>query len=305
MNKKWEPRQSRATTHFKFYSEKYLWGSTRSELSPDERSVWIDFLCLETLNFGVIEVYSRDQLAQQLLISRELLDRSIKKFIKSGKVKRKYNKREKKEIFAIVNWSRFQADYLTKRAKKSASYEIKESGGEVEKSDTEIQPTLKERKGKEIKSEEIKLEEIKRNDATVPESSDLTDSENPSPLHSVSNPPNRANITKKEQFLAMLKQCEGYPFDEHRDSVLFDITVTECPRINVIKQTEKKIVWWSEHPDAIRADPRKQLTDWFYEEFKFQKTGEPQRIGEIAKEIADKDHRNWVKQLLDKGGKNV
>ena len=81
MKKEWEPRQSRATTHFKFYSEKYLWGSTKTELKPDERAVWVDFLCLASMNFGMIEIYSRDQLAQQLMISYELLNRSIEKFI--------------------------------------------------------------------------------------------------------------------------------------------------------------------------------------------------------------------------------
>ena len=72
MKKEWEPRQSRADTHFKFYSEKFLWGSTRSELLPDERSVWVDFLCLATMNFGVIEVYSRDQLARQLIMEAQM-----------------------------------------------------------------------------------------------------------------------------------------------------------------------------------------------------------------------------------------
>ena len=82
MSKKDEKGQSRATTWFKFYSENHLWGSTRAELNPDERAVWVDFLCLGTMNFGEIGVFSRDQLAQQLLIDSELLDRSIDKFIK-------------------------------------------------------------------------------------------------------------------------------------------------------------------------------------------------------------------------------
>lgn len=159
MTKEIEPRKSRASTHFKFFSEKYLWGSTRSELLPDERAVWVDFLCLASLNFGVIEAYSRDQLAQQLLISRELLDRSIEEFIKFGKITRKYHKKEKKEIFTIVKWSRFQADYLTKRSKKSTIYEKKERIEKMGKPDAENHPTLQERKGEKITLQQTTLKE--------------------------------------------------------------------------------------------------------------------------------------------------
>lgn len=60
MTKGQQPRQSRARTHFKFYSEQFLFGSTRSELDPDERAVWVDFLCLASLNLGDVECYSRD-----------------------------------------------------------------------------------------------------------------------------------------------------------------------------------------------------------------------------------------------------
>jgi len=298
MKKEWEPRQSRATTHFKFYSEKYLWGSTRAELFPDERGVWIDFLCLATMNFGKIELYSRDQLAQQLLISRELLDRSIEKFIKFGKVTRKYYKKEKKEIFAIVKWSLFQADYLTKKARKSSSYGKKERIGKTSKSDAENLPTLKERKGKEIKSENITLDKINACNSENPNNHYSNKLETSSPLPSISNSFNAGELTLKDQFLSMLKDCIGYPFDEVKDSLLFEITATECPNINIIKQTKKKIAWWKVHPEALKASPREKLQEWFKEESKFQKRIGPIKIGEIMKELGDSDHRRWIKALI-------
>lgn len=300
MNKEYEPRQSRASTHIKFFAEKYLWGSTKTELLPDERSVWLDFLCLGPMNFGVIEIYSRDNLAQQLVISRELLDRSIKKFIKFGKVKRKYSKREKKEILIILNWSRFQADYLTKKAKKLTSYEKKARIIKEGKSDAENQPILKERKGEEIKSEDISLKEIRGDDSRNPESPNSINSEVSSPLHSNSDSFSEREITKKDQFLSMLKVCRDYPFDEAKDALLFDITVTECPKISIIKQTEKKIAWWRNHPDALRANPREQLQKWFKEETEFQSRGGPQKTGEIMEELKDSDQRNWAKKFIEK-----
>jgi len=299
MTEEVEPRQSRTSTHFKFFSEKYLWGSTRSELHPDERAVWIDFLCLASLNFGVIEAYSRDQLAQQLLISRELLDRSIEKFIKFGKVKRKYYKKEKKEIFNIVKWSHFQADYLTKKVKKSTSYGKKERIEKAGKSDAENQPTLQERKGEDSKSDDIASKEIREDESEAQKSPTSISSEVSSPLHSTSTSYSEGEITKKDQFLSMLKACRGYPFDEVKDALLFDITVTECPKINIIKQTEKKIAWWKDRPDALKANPREQFQNWFKEESEFQDREGPQKIGEIMKEIKDPDRRNWIKKVVE------
>ncbi|MFW6173287.1 MAG: hypothetical protein ACOC5T_06030 [Elusimicrobiota bacterium] len=142
MKKDYEVRQSRTTTHFKFYSEKYLWGSTRQQLEPDERSVWLDFLCLATMNYGDVEIYSRDQVAQQLLISQELLDRSIDKFIKYKKVESHCNKDEEKEIYSIVKWNLYQAEYLTKRDKRAKSSQNEHGNAKEGKHDTENTPTL-------------------------------------------------------------------------------------------------------------------------------------------------------------------
>lgn len=299
MRKDYKPRQPRASTHIKFFTEKYLWGSTRSELLPDERAVWVDFLCLGSMNFGVIECYSRDQLAQQLLISRELLDRSTQKFIKYGKIKRKYNKKDKKEIFTILNWCRFQTDYLTKRAKKSTSYEEQERSEKTEISDAENQPTLQERKGEDSKSDYIASKEIREDESEAQRPPDSISSEVSSPLHSTSTSYSEGEITKKDQFLSMLKACRGYPFDEIKDALLFDIAVTEYPKINIIKQTEKKIAWWKDRPAALKANPREQFQKWFKEESEFQDREGPQKIGEIMKEIKDPDRRNWMKKLVE------
>ncbi len=146
MSEKKQPRQSRSRTYFKVFSERMLFGSTRSELLPDERGVWFDFLSLASLNYGEVECFSRDQLSSQLLIDRELLDRSIEKFIKTKKIRRNYKKRGKKEIFPILKWDEHQADCLKKPSKKSSTYKEKERVIKPEESDTDKSP-----KGEEIK----------------------------------------------------------------------------------------------------------------------------------------------------------
>lgn len=298
MIREYEPKQSRANTYIKFFPEKYLWGSTKTELLPDERSVWLDFLCLGSMNFGVIEVYSRDQLAQQLMISRELLDRSCEKFIKYDKIKRRYNKKKKKEIFKIVNWSRYQADYLTKRVKKSSTYGEKERIIKKRNPGAGSKPILKERGGEETKTEERILEETREKDPKNPETPNSFYPENSSPLRPSPYEENK-EITKKEQFLSMLRNCEGYPFDPMKDSLLFDFSVIEYPEINILKQTEKKIAWWEDHPDSLKAKPREKLKEWFKDEFKFIKRGGPQKVGDILPEFKDSDHRKFIMQLTE------
>jgi hypothetical protein len=104
--------QSRKKLYFKFFAESWLWGSSRTELKPDERSVWVDFLSLAASSYGDIEISSRRQLARQLLISMKLLNKSIDNFIKFGKVVA--GSRDEKELLRIANWDEYQADYLKK-----------------------------------------------------------------------------------------------------------------------------------------------------------------------------------------------
>jgi len=68
------------------YIDKHLFGSTRLELEPDERSVWMDLLVLSGKDRGFIRAnesvpYLSAQLAGMLVISEELLERTINKCV--------------------------------------------------------------------------------------------------------------------------------------------------------------------------------------------------------------------------------
>lgn len=290
--RKWQRRQKRAKTHFKFYSEDYLiGGSTRAELLPDERSVWLDFLCLASLNFGKVEIFSRDMLAAQLLISRELLDRSIEKFLKHGKVTRKYNKKEKKEIFYIVKWSLFQADYLTKRLKKTSKNERSE---ECKKGDAELAPTLD-----EMRLHETTLHEMRENESH--QKSQNVKLPN-SPLNSSSFSLGEDFNERKQEFLTLLKDCKNYPFNEANDTMLFEIVAIKHSHIDIIYQLKKKIEWWEKKasPTAVKCKPRTQLLDHFEKAFK-KKEG-PEKVGDIAERFVltqeRKDHIAWLEREI-------
>jgi len=284
MGEEREPRQRRATTHFKFYSEKYLWGSTKTELKPDERAVWIDFLCLASMNFGVIEIYSRHQLARQLMISRKLLDRSIEKFLKFKKIEKKCEvdaqcgvSEEKGDIFIIAKWDYFQARYLTKRVEKSTTYEKPERIVKTGLRDSQFCPTLqettlhnttlqRESKSKEsdinIKSEEdyIESKEIPIENPPSSESKNFTDGK-------------KAIL---QEYLAKLGACPGYSLDDYKDGAQFHYVWDNYPGIDILKELDKKIAWWKKNPEALErtASPRQKLCEWFEKEWEFQNKGE-------------------------------
>jgi hypothetical protein len=77
---------------FPIWIDKLLFGSTRIELAPDERSVWIDLLALSYKDEGYIRAnkncpYPVKQLAGMLLISEELLIRTLNKCLEYQKIK--------------------------------------------------------------------------------------------------------------------------------------------------------------------------------------------------------------------------
>lgn len=289
-SKKTGSQGRRPETRFWVWSEQWLLGSTRTELDNAERAIWMDFLCLASLKSGYIECYSRDQLANQLCISRKLLDKCIEKFLKFKKIRKKVKKSENKEVFVITKWKNYQPQYLWLTPSKSTRRTKKEEDKKDKKSDAYVDDIGEERRGEENGKEKRRGEESK-----PPKDNPSS----PSPLPSAP--------TIKEEFLSELKNCKGYPFNEVEDSLLFDIAIQDYPGINFIRLVKRKVEWWWSHPDALDADPRKQLQDFFREESEFQERGgEPRRIGEIMSGLEDADHRNWIKRgLLGDPKKNV
>ncbi|MFC2160138.1 hypothetical protein ACFLRX_00635 [Acidobacteriota bacterium] len=81
-------KKTKQKTWIKMYPEKWIFGSTREELTNAERAVWMDFLALAALNDppGEIEFITERRLANQLNISPKLLNSTIKKATHYGKI---------------------------------------------------------------------------------------------------------------------------------------------------------------------------------------------------------------------------
>ena len=297
-------------TYIALHVEKWLFGTTKMELEHDEVACFTYFLARAAVTGsdppGQIYYFSDQHLANQLQVPLDLLQRTLEKCKKFKKIRIKFLKRENKYVLSVVNWEKFQHVYLhqkayrqRQKAKKEARKKLILEGTKKHSQNITVRKIEEERRGNEKILEDIKGENIeadKLESSNTPNSNNI---ESSSPILSNSNSFNEREITKKSQFLSMLKACRGYPFDEVKDALLFDITVTECPKINIIKQTEKKIAWWKDRPDALKANPREQFQKWFKEESEFQDREGPQKIGEIMKEIKDPDRRNWIKKLVE------
>lgn len=92
------------------YVDKWIFGSTRIELEPDERSVWIDLLTIAAKDDGFIRAnvetpYPRTQLAGMLVVPLELLDRTIEKCLRP-----EINKLTllPNGTLYVTNWSEYQ-----------------------------------------------------------------------------------------------------------------------------------------------------------------------------------------------------
>ena len=131
-------------------SYKWIHGSIREDLEPDERSVWADLLALGGLTRegrrGYIErsegmPYRKNQLVVMLNITEELFDRSIAKCVNEGRL----------TIFAdgtmlITNWNNYNNtdQFEEKRAKKLAASVAKSQNAQKSKTkDTILDCTVR------------------------------------------------------------------------------------------------------------------------------------------------------------------
>lgn len=109
-------KRGRSYEWLPLWIDKWLMGSTRFELGPGERSVFIDLLVLGAKDDGYIRAnedmgYPHEYLARILNVPIELLEESISKCIEANKVEE-----IKDGIYHIVNWEEYRLSGGYKRA---------------------------------------------------------------------------------------------------------------------------------------------------------------------------------------------
>ena len=93
----------------KIWTEEWLDGSIREQLTTSERSIWVDLLVMagRSRNLGIIQSnpkvpYSHEYLANRFRVSPKELDEALLHFKAQGRIK------EDGKGIEIVNWGKYQ-----------------------------------------------------------------------------------------------------------------------------------------------------------------------------------------------------
>jgi hypothetical protein len=102
--------------------DKWLFGSTRIELKPDERSVWVDFMVLSAKDGGFIRAnegvpYGKEQLAGMLCVDVELLWRTVERCKEVGKIVE-----QKDGTFWLPSWEQYK---ISPRHQRRFSFDVR------------------------------------------------------------------------------------------------------------------------------------------------------------------------------------
>jgi len=134
-------RGSPKMTWVKLHVSGWLHGSIRYQLEPDERGVWADLIAMagQCLARGRIcdndgIAYPKQYIANQLNISLELLERTLGKCKKEGRIA------EIKGVIGITHWKEYQSEY-----ERQIPYRQKASKPDIRKAPYENDADFEER----------------------------------------------------------------------------------------------------------------------------------------------------------------
>jgi hypothetical protein len=246
---------------FALHAEKWLSGSTRTELSPDERACFIDILARATLigadEPGEIRFVNEEQLAIEVRNTHELLLRTLEKCKRFKKIRIHEDRKEKIHVLRILNWKKYQHVYMHQKAYRQRQKALRERQ-EAGTNNDNRKITGDNRRiagyGDRI-GEDKDYEKDKRRDRD-----------------------NLSNNPSKRNFLALLEELSKdpktpYPFNPVLDGALYDQARTSCPNANLQAEVEKKFIHWkSDKPEypMVPERARRQLLAWLKKEEEFQ-----------------------------------
>ena len=173
---------------FKLYPVQWLTGTIRFEYDPAERAVFIDLLSKAAVNDppGEVKFMNYKQLAANFQVPVEVLESTIEKGIKYEKFKYKKSRKKHEKILKVVNWAKYQSEYLRQKPyRKTQSDRTETAISREKKGVTLLQPkeslSYNERCNKvrieEKRGEEKRKEERRGEKATLQD--DLSTTEKP------------------------------------------------------------------------------------------------------------------------------
>lgn len=250
--------------YFALHAEKWLSGSTRTELEHDERACFIDIVAraapLGADAPGEIRFVNAEQLAMEVRVPLDLLKRTLEKCEKFKKIKIYENRKQKIEILRVLNWEKYQHPYLHQRNYRLRQRALRESQNAGTNNDNRKIT----RNNRDITGYGDRIgEDTDKNDDIIVYK-DINTKLSISPA--------------KRNFLNRLKELSKdpktpYPFNPVKDGLLYDQVRAVCPNTDLLAELDKKIDYWRSENQKYpmnRAFARRQLLTWFKKEEDFQ-----------------------------------
>ena len=199
-----------------FYTEHWLWGSTRSEYTLAERAVFVDILALGITGLGKVDITYPKQIATQLVVPLDVLNSTIQKGIQHGKFALKVEKKRKKTFLMILNWTRYQPEYLHERPTRSMK---RGRSAKPPKSDAHVGPI---------------------EDSIVEDSIEVVNSPT-------------GTDTKSEFFKALreLQKAYGDKPDAEQDERLFNYVLRRHRNLDPVRELEGIAALWRKNPAEV------------------------------------------------------
>lgn len=267
-------KKRKADPWFPFWIDKWLFGSTRIELEPDERGVFVDLMAFSKKDDGYIRAnegvpYLEIQLCGYFNITAELLNRTIEKCIKYKKAK---------------------------RLKDGTIYMLSH---DVYK--------LSPRQERRIETEMSEIEDIvsKKPDAKKKNILDNNKEDNNKEKGL------KSNLTDKQttEIVKELITVKGISLQKAGLLVCYikELSI-EFPDLDYVYQMKKKVAWWKDNPLNKKSNIHLQIRNWFIIAQKgFTEARKQQQVGKDTGSKKTKyptEFLNKVFILLRKQGKD-
>lgn len=115
--------------YIKVWVDKWFTGSTRWELTAEERAIWVDFLVLAGQHNppGEFEFAGDEHLANLCRVSIEVIKRAVDKFEQTGKIEiiHKIEPQDPaKSKCIIIKWNEYQPTYPRKESKEETEEDL-------------------------------------------------------------------------------------------------------------------------------------------------------------------------------------
>lgn len=213
---------------FPFWIDKWLFGSTRIELEPDERGVFVDLMAFSKKDDGYIRAnegvpYLENQLCGLLNITPELLNRTIEKCIKYKKARRFKD--------GTIYMTSHDAYSLSARQERRVEDEM------AEKEAREAKKPASEREKRE---EEMRRKEKK------------------------DGPKVNINAEQEMEIAKVLIAVKGIGEKKWGGIIQYlrELSI-EFPEIDYVEEMKKKATWWLDNPLTKKSNIHLQIRNWF------------------------------------------